>query len=417
MEKFVIKGGTHLEGSVRISGAKNAVLPLMAAALLSEGKSVVENVPDLRDVRTMCHLLRILGAQVHFENETITIDTERVNFFEAPYDLVKTMRASVYVLGPLTARYGHARVSLPGGCAWGPRPIDMHLSGLEQLGASLELDRGYINARASRLKGAEISFPKVSVGATGNILMAAVLADGETVLNNVSIEPEITALAASLNTMGAHIEGIGERTLRIKGVTSLSPLSTSVIPDRIEASTFLTAGAIAGGKVSLVNAEPEHIRSITAALENAGVTISTGETITLESSGRIRPVDIRTAVYPGFPTDMQAQWIALMSIAGGDSVVEDTIFFDRFTHVAELNRLGANITIDMNRALVKGTEKLYGAQVMSTDLRASASLIIAGLRAQGQTIVDRIYHIDRGYDSIEEKLRGLGADILRADTS
>jgi len=413
MEKFIINGGKPLEGTVRISGAKNAVLPAMAAALLADGASVIENVPDLRDVRTMAHLLRILGAQVTFHDETLTINTGHVNFFEAPYDLVKTMRASVYVLGPLAARYGRARVSLPGGCAWGPRPIDLHLYGMEKLGAELELDNGYIDARAGRLRGAEITFSKVSVGATGNILMAAVLADGETVIRNAAIEPEITALAATLNAMGARIQGIGTPTLTVTGASSLKPLHCTVIPDRIEAGTFILACALAGGKITLESADAAHLSSVIEQVRNAGIAVDAGAAITVESGGTIQPVDVRTAVYPGFPTDMQAQWIALMSVAQGESAIEDTIFFDRFTHVAELNRFGADISVHMNTAVVRGVDRLYGAPVMSTDLRASASLIIAGLRAQGQTLIDRIYHIDRGYCAIEKKLRKLGADIQR----
>lgn len=413
MDKFTINGGKPLEGTVKISGAKNAVLPLMSAVLLSNGTNVIKNVPDLRDVRTMANMLRITGAHVTFEDNTLTINTEHVNFFEAPYDLVKTMRASVYVLGPLTARYGTASVSLPGGCAWGPRPIDMHLMGMEKLGAELELDGGYIKTTAKRLKGAEITFPKVSVGATGNILMACVLAEGTTVLNNVSIEPEITGLADALNSMGAKIEGIGTRTMTITGVDALEPLNTSVIPDRIEAGTFLAGAAMTGGDVTLEGANAVHVASVLELLQEAGAKIETGETIRIQSDGNIRPVDVRTDVYPGFPTDMQAQWIALMSISDGSSTVEDTIFFDRFTHVAELVRLGAGIKVESNKALINGRKKLTGAPVMSTDLRASACLIMAGLRAEGTTTVDRIYHIDRGYQRIEEKLRGLGADITR----
>ncbi len=322
MERFIINGGRELEGTVKISGAKNSVLPIMSASLLAQGTSVIDNVPNLKDVRSMCHLLRVLGARVTFENNRLTIDTTHVNFFEAPYDLVKTMRASVYVLGPLVSRYGRARVSLPGGCAWGPRPIDMHLNGLEKLGADLKLEKGYINASAGRLRGAEISFPKVSVGATGNILMAAVLADGETVLENVSIEPEITALAEVLKQMGANIEGIGNRTINIRGVTELKPLNTSIIPDRIEAGTFMIAGALAGGKITLTNVQENHLTAVTDLLRKTGVKVSAGETITVESDGRINPIDVKTEVFPGFPTDMQAQWIALMSIANGTALLK-----------------------------------------------------------------------------------------------
>ncbi len=413
MDKFVIQGGKLLEGTVTVSGAKNAVLPAMAATILSNGIHVIKNVPDLRDVTTMSKLLRMLGASVVFENSVLTIDTSHIDNYEAPYELVKTMRASVYVLGPLLARFGKARVSLPGGCAWGPRPIDLHLSGFRKLGVDLTLDTGYINANVKVLQGNEIRFPTSSVGATGNILMGSVLAVGETVICNAAQEPEITALVDNLNSMGAQIDGSGTDTLRITGVSSLNPLHSVVIPDRIEAGTFLIACALAGGSVTLDNAEPAHMTAVTDALKEAGAHIETAESLKIKSDGDINPVTIRTAIYPGFPTDMQAQWIALMTIAKGNSIVEDTIFYDRFTHVSELNRLGAHINVDMNKAHITGVKTLKGAQVMSTDLRASASLILAGLRAGGQTEVQRIYHIDRGYESIEHKLHELGADIKR----
>ena len=413
MDKFIIKGGNPLEGRVAIAGAKNAVLPAIAASLLSSGVNEISNVPRLRDVSTMCSLLRILGADIDFENETLTIDTSGVTVFEAPYELVKTMRASVYVLGPLIARFGKARVSLPGGCAWGPRPIDLHLHGLQQLGAALELDKGYINASAERLHGAEITFKKSSVGATGNVVMAAVVAEGETIIHNAAIEPEITFLLDCLSSMGARIEGAGTSTLRIQGVSSLNPLRTTVIPDRIEAGTFLIAGAIAGGKVTLTNADPTHLHALIEKLRSAGVSVEGEDTVTVESDGTILPANVCTDVYPGFPTDLQAQWTALMSVALGDSVMEENIFFDRFTHIGELNRLGADIKIEMNHAIIRGVDSLRGAQVMSTDLRASASLIVAGLRAEGQTEVQRIYHLDRGYESLEIKLKALGAEICR----
>ena len=413
MDRFIIKGGKPLEGTVPISGAKNAVLPAMTAALLTDGTSVIRNVPHLKDVVTMCQLLRMLGAAVEFENETLTIDTSKVSNYEAPYDLVKTMRASVYVLGPLIARLGKARVSLPGGCSWGPRPIDLHLFGLEQLGAKLELNEGYIHAEADKLQGAEINFKKSSVGASGNVLMAAVTAEGKTVINNAAIEPEITFLVECLNSMGARIEGGGTSTLTIDGVSSLGSLDISVIPDRIEAGTFLLAGAISGGKITLDGADPSHLTVLLEKLELSGVDVEFENGITLESDGHILPVDVQTDIYPGFPTDMQAQWIALMCIADGNSVVEDTIFYDRFTHVQELTRLGAEITVGMNEAIIRGVDQLLGAPVMSTDLRASACLILAGLRAKGTTEVHRIYHLDRGYESIEKKLQALGADIRR----
>ena len=413
MDRFIIKGGKPLEGTVPISGAKNAVLPAMTAALLTDGTSVIRNVPHLKDVVTMCQLLRMLGAAVEFENETLTIDTSKVSNYEAPYDLVKTMRASVYVLGPLIARLGKARVSLPGGCSWGPRPIDLHLFGLERLGVKLELNEGYIHAEADKLKGSEINFKKSSVGASGNVLMAAVTAEGKTVINNAAIEPEITFLVECLNSMGARIEGGGTSTLTIDGVSSLGSLDISVIPDRIEAGTFLLAGAISGGKITLDGADPSHLTVLFEKLELSGVDVEFENGITLESDGHILPVDVQTDIYPGFPTDMQAQWIALMCIADGNSVVEDTIFYDRFTHVQELTRLGAEITVGMNEAIIRGVDQLLGAPVMSTDLRASACLILAGLRAKGTTEVHRIYHLDRGYESIEKKLQALGADIRR----
>jgi len=414
MDIFVINGGKRLEGTIEVSGAKNAVLPLMAVALLSNGTSVIHNVPRLRDVFTMKKLMQMFGAQVAFENHILTIDCSHITKYEAPYDLVKTMRASVYVLGPLLARFGKARVSLPGGCAWGPRPIDLHLFGLQALNAQLTLENGYINATADRLHGAEIIFSKSSVGATGNVLMAAVLADGETVICNAAKEPEIATLAETLNAMGAQIKGVGTTELRIKGVSSLRPMNTSVIPDRIETATYITAAAITGGKITVTRATPFHLTAVSEKLREAGVSvIESDDTITVEADSVIKPVNVRTDVYPGFPTDMQAQWIALMSIADGNSVVEDTIFVDRFTHVAELNRLGANISVDVNKAFITGVQELNGAEVMSTDLRASASLIIAALRARGQSIVHRVYHIDRGYEAVEKKLQALGADIRR----
>jgi UDP-N-acetylglucosamine 1-carboxyvinyltransferase len=414
MDIFVINGGKRLEGTIEVSGAKNAVLPLMAVALLSNGTSVIHNVPRLRDVFTMKKLMQMFGAQVAFENHTLTIDCSHITEYEAPYDLVKTMRASVYVLGPLLARFGKARVSLPGGCAWGPRPIDLHLFGLQALNAQLTLENGYINATADRLHGAEIIFSKSSVGATGNVLMAAVLADGETIICNAAKEPEIATLAETLNAMGAQIKGVGTTELRIKGVSSLRPMNTSVIPDRIETATYITAAAITGGKITVTRATPFHLTAVSEKLREAGVSvIESDDTITVEADSVIKPVNVRTDVYPGFPTDMQAQWIALMSIADGNSVVEDTIFVDRFTHVAELNRLGANISVDVNKASITGVQELNGAEVMSTDLRASASLIIAALRARGQSIVHRVYHIDRGYEAVEKKLQALGADIRR----
>ena len=413
MDKFVINGGKKLMGTLAVSGAKNAVLPLMAATLLTSGKSVIKNVPKLRDVTTMGAMLRKLGAEVSFESGTLTIDTSNVSHCEAPYELVKTMRASVYVLGPLLARFGKARVSLPGGCAWGPRPIDLHLFGFRRLGVDLDLDQGYIDAHTTQLIGNEIVFAKSSVGATGNVLMCAVLAEGTTVMHNAALEPEITALVEGLIAMGAKIDGVGTETLTIHGVSSLQPLNSTVIPDRIEAGTFLIAAALTDGNITLKDIDPSHLIAVTDAMQSAGIKLTIGKTITIEGNGNILPVDIRTDIYPAFPTDMQAQWIALMSVAQGKCVVEDTVFHDRFTHVAELNRFGASISVEANRAHITGVHSLKGAPVMSTDLRASASLILAGLRASGTTEVHRIYHIDRGYESIEKKLQELGADIRR----
>jgi UDP-N-acetylglucosamine 1-carboxyvinyltransferase len=414
LDKIVVIGGRRLEGQVTISGAKNAVLPIMAACLLAHGRFRIKRVPELRDVRTMSHLLRIIGARVDQEGHELRIDTTNCSFFEAPYELVKTMRASIYVLGPLVARYGYARVSLPGGCAWGPRPVDLHIKGLQKLGAEIGLERGYIVARAKKLKGTTITLDIPSVGATGNILMAAALAEGTTVIENAAREPEIASLAEFLNGMGAQIEGIGTDRLVIRGVQELQPADFETIPDRIEAGTFLVAGAITQGDVTVRQVVPDHLRSVLAKLTDAGAEVFEGpDWVRVKCDRRVKAVDVTTAVYPGFPTDMQAQWMALMCIAEGTSVIVDTIFADRFTHVAELRRLGADIRMDGNSAHVVGVPKLQGAPVMSTDLRASASLILAGLVAEGRTDVSRVYHIDRGYERIEEKLKGLGAEIWR----
>ncbi len=416
MDKFVIHGGKPLEGEVQVSGSKNAALPIMAATLLAPGKYHIENIPRLRDVRTMAHLLRIIGAKVDFENHAMSIDTTLADFPEAPYELVKTMRASIYVLGPLLARFQRAKVSLPGGCAWGPRPVDLHIKGMKKLGAEVELDGGYIVARAPRLTGAHIYLDVSSVGATGNILMAAVLAEGETIIENAAEEPEIVDLGNFLQKMGARIEGLGTKFIRVEGVPGLRSTDYRIIPDRIEAGTFLVAGAITGGSIRVTHCNPEHIAEILEKLKETGMTLEIGaDAVTITSNGAIRPVDVTTAVYPGFPTDMQAQWIALMSRAEGSSVITDTIYPDRFTHVPELIRLGANIVLKNNSAFVKGVSRLKGAPVMSTDLRASASLVLAALAAEGRSDVHRVYHIDRGYEHIEKKLQKLGADIVRED--
>ncbi len=413
MDKIVIRGQRSLNGKVVISGSKNAVLPIMVAALLTEGETTIRSVPNLMDTRTMMRLLRILGAKVDFKNGVMKINGGTVKNLEAPYELVKTMRASFYVLGPLLGRFGAVKVSLPGGCAWGPRPVDYHLKGMEALGATIELEGGYILARGKSLKGAEIEFDHSSVGATGNLLMAAVLADGITTIKNAALEPEITQLAEMLNTMGADITGLGTTTLRIAGVAQLSPVDITVIPDRIEAGTFLIAGA-ALGKIKLQNVHVNHLECILELLKKSGANISVSEnSITIEQAEYLRAVDVSTDVFPCFPTDLQAQWIALMCIARGTSRVTDTVYHDRFAHILELNRLGARITLKENMATVQGQPGLNGAHVMSTDIRASAALIIGGLLAAGKTEVSRVYHLDRGYERIEKKLSAIGAEITR----
>ena len=414
MDKIIIQGQNSLSGSVNISGAKNAVLPIMTAALMAEGESVISRVPDLRDTRTMIKLMEIVGAKCSMEGNRLKIDAELVNNPEAPYELVKTMRASFYVLGPLLARFGTVKVSLPGGCAWGPRPVDFHLKGLEKLGAKVTLRSGYILAEAKKLKGANINFEFPSVGATGNIVMAAATADGITTIENAAREPEIVQLCDYLNKMGASISGIGTSKIVIEGVESLCPANIDVIPDRIEAGTFLMAGALMG-KITLNQVNPEHLDAVLQKLKEVGALVeTTSNSVTIEP-GDLRPVDIKTAVYPGFATDLQAQWVALMSLADGSSMVTDTVYHDRFSHVPELNRFGANIKVDKNTAFIRGVKELVGAPVMSTDIRASAALIIAALAANGQTEVSRVYHIDRGYERIEEKFRKLGAEISRAN--
>ncbi|MEE8437285.1 MAG: UDP-N-acetylglucosamine 1-carboxyvinyltransferase [Candidatus Neomarinimicrobiota bacterium] len=413
MDKLIIKGQNALHGSVTMSGAKNAVLPLMAAALLVNGKTIIHRVPDLRDTRTMVRLLEILGAKTEFKDHTLKIDGSTVDSIEAPYELVKTMRASFYVLGPLLARFGQARVSLPGGCAWGPRPVDYHLRGFKLLGAVIELTDGYIQASAKKLIGNNVHFEVSSVGATGNIVMAAVLAEGETIIQNAAREPEIVQLCEVLNLMGAKITGLGSNTLRINGVNELGPAEVEVIPDRIETGTFLMAGA-ASGKITLKDTEPEHLGIVLEKIELSGASIQvSGKNITVEHRGPLKPVNITTDVFPGFPTDLQAQWTAFMALAEGSSIIKDTIYHDRFAHVSELVRLGAKIQMENNVAIVHGVEQLKGAQVMSTDIRASASLVNAALMAQGKTEISRIYHVDRGYEKIEEKLKILGAEIWR----
>jgi len=413
MDKIIIEGRRPLSGTVKMSGAKNAVLPIMTAALIPSGISRITRVPKLRDTYTMIKLLEIVGANVEFTGNTLEIDSTNVDNPEAPYDLVKTMRASFYILGPLIARFGRVKVSMPGGCAWGPRPVDFHLKGLERLGAKLTLKEGYILAEAEQLQGSEIRLEFPSVGATGNLAMAAATANGTTVIYNAAREPEIVQLCEFLNKMGASISGIGSETLIIDGVNRLHPTDIKVIPDRIETGTFLIAGALLG-KITVKDIEIDHLDTVLGKLKDVGCKISVGESsITLEPPDKIKPVDMTTAVYPGFPTDLQAQWVALMSLADGSSTIKDTVYHDRFSHIPELARLGANIQVNHNTAFVRGVDSLVGAPVMSTDIRASASLIIAGLAASGETEVSRVYHIDRGYERIEEKFRHLGANISR----
>ena len=413
MDKLVIEGNHKLKGEVQISGAKNAVLPVMAAALMVEGVTKINRVPNLRDTRTMAKLLEMLGAQIHFSNNRMTIDATQVDKPVAPYDLVNKMRASFYVLGPLVARFGKARVSLPGGCAWGPRPVDYHLKGLEKLGVKVELEGGDIIAKTKRLIGNKIRFDFPSVGATGNIIMAAVLAKGETKIENAAKEPEIVQLCEFLVSMGAKIDGIGTTEITLCGVDELMPQEISVIPDRIEAGTFLIAGA-ALGEITLKNTIPEHLSAVIDKLIEVGADIVINKNdITVKRGKKINAVDLTTAVFPGFATDLQAQWIALMSVATGSSIVTDTIYHDRFSHVPELIRFGANITVEGNSAIVRGVNELIGAKVRSTDIRASASLVLAGLMAKKITEVSHIHYLDRGYEQIEDKFTSLGAKIKR----
>jgi UDP-N-acetylglucosamine 1-carboxyvinyltransferase len=415
MEKIRIVGGRPLEGTVRISGAKNASLPDVCAALLTADQVVLHNVPEVRDIRTMGRVLADLGAEVDFRvGGTVAIQAGRITSVEATYDLVKTMRASVLVLGPLVARAGRARVSLPGGCAIGARPIDLHLKALEKMGATIQVESGYVEARAERLRGAEIDFEMVTVTGTENVMMAASLADGETVIRNAAREPEIEDLADLLASMGAQVEGAGSPTIRIRGVEKLGGAEHVVIPDRIEAGTFVGACAIAGGDIEVRNCNPAHLRPVIEKLRENGVRIEEGpNNLRVRAPRTMKAADVTTEPHPGFPTDMQAQYMALMTQASGSSRITETIFENRYMHVAELQRMGANIRLDHRTAIVTGHTPLSGAQVMATDLRASACLLLAALAARGETIVDRIYHLDRGYYRIDEKLRGIGADIER----
>jgi UDP-N-acetylglucosamine 1-carboxyvinyltransferase len=413
MDKIVIEGGQRLKGEVRISGAKNAALPILCSSILTSGRCTFRNVPVLNDVRTMGRLLARLGAKVDGDR-TLTIEANAVNDFEAPYELVKTMRASILVLGPLLARYGRARASLPGGCAIGARPINLHLKGLEALGAKIELDHGYINASCDRLTGGKVYFETVTVTGTENLLMAASLAEGVTVIDNAAQEPEVVELARVLTRMGAKIEGAGTNAITVEGVPLLLPVEVRVMPDRIEAGTFLVAAAITGGDVTVQGARPEHLETVIAKLTEAGAQVErVPEGLRVIGPERIRSTDLRTAPFPGFATDMQAQFMALMAMAEGTSRISETVFENRFMHVNELQRMGADITAEGGIAVVRGVPRLSGAPVMATDLRASACLILAGLAAEGITEVSRVYHLDRGYERIEEKLSRLGAEIRR----
>lgn len=417
MDKLIITGGNTLDGEVRISGAKNAALPILVATLLADSTVTISNVPHLHDVTTTMELLGQLGVRLTIDEKmNIEVDATTINNFIAPYDLVKTMRASILVLGPLLARHGHAEVSMPGGCAIGSRPVDLHVHGLQKMGADISVENGYIKAQCkSRLKGAKIVLDIVTVTGTENLLMAASLAEGETIIENAAREPEVVDLANFLNQMGAKISGAGTDIITIEGVEKLEGTSYSVLPDRIETGTYLVAAAITGGRVKTTNTRPNTLDAVLAKLRETGAKITTGENwIELDMQGK-RPekVDIRTSPYPAFPTDMQAQFTALNAISNGSSTITETVFENRFMHVQELQRMGADIRLSGNTAIVSGVEKLTAAPVMATDLRASASLVLAGLVAEGDTYVDRIYHVDRGYECIEEKLALLGARIKR----
>ena len=417
MDRFIIKGPTKLKGEVTISGSKNAALPIMTACLVHPGIYTLNNVPNLRDTRTMIKLLEIIGSKVEVDGNTLTIDTRNCNNPEAPYDLVKTMRASFYVLGPLLSRFKYAKVSLPGGCAWGPRPIDYHLTAFEAMGAKVNLRSGYIVTKGN-VASSVVRFPKSSVGATGNVIMACTHLPETVTIENAAMEPEIVDLCNFLSKLGVTFEGLGTPTLKVKGLelNDEVDIEYSIIPDRIEAGTFMVAGAASGGNIILNNVNPSHLDSVISSLEKTGTKfVISDKQISLISSSTIEPVDIITDIYPGFPTDLQAQWIALMSLANGCSNVTDTIYLDRFTHVPELIRLGADISMNSNVANIKGVDKLFGTQVMSTDIRASASLIIAAIVSNGQTDLSRIYHIDRGYEDIENKLSKLGVNIKRVN--
>lgn len=414
MDKILINGGRRLAGDVEISGAKNAALPILASTLLTRGWNTFHNVPDLVDIASIKLLLKSLGVQVESAGGSVRLNADGMGNGEAPYDLVRKMRASILVLGPLLARLGRAKVSLPGGCAIGARPINLHLKGLERLGARIQLRHGYVEASADRLKGADITFDGITVTGTENIMMAAVLAEGRTVLRNAAREPEVVALAEVLQGMGARIQGAGTGVLTIEGVPELHATEATIIPDRIEAGTFMVAAALTGGDIRLRNCHPEHLAAVIDKLRQTGAAVETGAAeVRVTGGGAILPVDVQTQAYPGFPTDMQAQFMVLMAVAQGQSIITETIFENRFIHVSELQRMGANIAISGDTAVVRGVPALSGAPVMASDLRASASLILAGLVAEGTTEVNRVYHLDRGYAAIERKMSRLGAEMRR----
>ncbi len=416
MDKLIISGGTRLEGEIRISGAKNAALPIIMGTLLVNEPVKICNIPHLNDITTTMELLGRMGVSITMdEHMSVEVDASTISEYVAPYELVKTMRASILVLGPLLARHGYAEVSLPGGCAIGSRPVNLHIHGLELMGADIVVENGYIKAKAKRLKGAKIVFDIITVTGTENLMMAATLAEGTTILENAAKEPEVVDLANFLNEMGAKISGIGTDVITIEGVDNLKGTTYRVLPDRIETGTFMVAAAVTGGRVKLKDTNPKYLDAVTVKLEEAGACITAGEDwIEVDMKGkRAKAIDIRTAPYPAFPTDMQAQFSVLNTLAEGTATITETIFENRFMHIQELQRMGANIDLNGNTAVCTGVEKLTGAPVMATDLRASASLVIAGLVAEGETVVERIYHIDRGYERIEEKLQQLGAKIRR----
>ncbi len=415
MDKIIIEGSQRLKGELEISGAKNAVLPVMAAMILTAGLNKITGVPRVRDVTTMLHLLNDLGGRTEeFEEDRISLDTTDINNYEAPYDLVSTMRASCLVLGPLLARLGKAKVSLPGGCAIGARPLDLHIRGLEAMGAEIKLEKGYIYGSVERLQGTRYYFDTVSVTGTANLMMAATLAEGETVLENVAKEPEVVFLADVLNKCGAKIEGQGTDIMVIQGVSALKPIECRIFPDRIETGTYMIASAITGGDVNIINCIPSQVETLTLKLRQAGVIVEEAATsIRVIGDGPFNGVNLKTQPHPGFATDLQAQFMALMTLARGQSIILETVFENRFMHAAELNRMGANITVQGHTAVVSGVKRLSGAPLMATDLRASASLVLAALAAEGESIISRVYHIDRGYFGMEKKLSRLGAKIRR----